>query len=259
TPAEPAAVLTDLGVLLAHMGREEEAARHLLAALDHDPDSGDAYAGLGYVRDRQQRLEEAHQLFAQALERAPRDATSYLLLGRHLSTLASGGGLAGDGSDVVALAGQARTAFASAAETDPSYGEAWAMRGIAQLLPGGDPGDGIPHLERAVRLLPGRTDLMLQLVGLYARAGREDEALALAEGTLARLSDPETAAAAHEEIERWGLIRAADEALAAGDSERAVRLFDQAVSITSDPELRSRMEERLAELQTRLEPEPRPR
>ncbi len=251
----PATVLTGLGDLLAHLGREEEAARHLHRALEYEPDSGDAWAGLAYVRDRQQRLAEAHELWSRALELVPRSASSYLLCGRHLLTLSEGGGLAGDGSDRMALADRARRVLGIATGIDPAFGEAWVMRGVAHLLPGGDAAEGIEHLERARALLPGRSDVLLHLVQLYVREGREDEAIALAEGALSRIADPQRVAAAHEEIERWGLVRSANEALRAGDVESGIDLFDRAISVTSDPDLRSEMEEKLEGLRRRLEGE----
>ncbi len=251
--ADPATVLVGLGDLLAHMGREDEASQHIHRALEHAPESGDAWAALAYVRDRQQRLKEADELWSRALEAVPRTAVSYLLAGRHYLTLAEGGGLEGDGSELQELADQARWVLAAATEIDPSFGEAWLMRGVAHLLPGSDAAEGIPHLERARQLLPGRSDVLLHLIQLSVRDGREDEAIAIAEGPLTRIAEPEEVAAAHEEIERWRLVRSANEALQAGEIEAGLELFDRAISVTSDPDLRSQMEERLAALRRRLE------
>ncbi len=251
--AEPTAVLAGLGDLLAHMGREDEASRHLHEALEHDPESGDTWAGLAYVRNRQQRLTEAHELWQRALELVPRVATSYLLCGRHLMALAEGGGLVGDGSDRQQLAEQARWVLGTATELDPAFGEAWVMRGVAHLLPGGEPAEGIPHLRRARELLPGRSDVLLHLVQLLVRDGREDEAVAITEGSLSGIAEPEVVAAAQEEIERWRLVRSANEALRAGDVEAGLKLFDRAISVTSDADLRAQMEERLSIMRQQFE------
>ncbi len=252
-PAEPAAVLAGLGDLLAHMGREEEAARHLHRALEYAPEAGDAWAGLAYVRDRQQRLTEADELWTRAIALGPRLASSYLLYGRHLMTLSQGGGLVGDGTDRARLAERARRALAGATAIDPSYGEAWRMRGVAHLLAGGDPAEGIDHMLRARELFPGRGDVLLHLVQLYVRAGREGEARALVDGELSRVAEPQELAAAREEIERWGLVRSANEAILAGDFETGLLLFDEAISVTSDPDLRLEMEEKLLDLRRRFD------
>ena len=66
-PAPAADLLTDLGGMLARMGREVEAERHLRLALDYAPDHPDAHAGLAYVRDREARVPEAEQLFLRAI------------------------------------------------------------------------------------------------------------------------------------------------------------------------------------------------
>ncbi len=253
--ADPAVVLTQLGDLLAHMGREEEAAHHIHRALEYAPESGDAWAALAYVRDRQQSLSEAHTIWEAAIDLVPVTPTSYLLHGRHLMTLVEGGGLVGDGSDRLELATAARQALATATELDATYGEAWAMRGVANLLPGGEVEEGIRHMLTARDLLPGRSDVLLHLVQLYVRAGRESDARAIAEGELSRIAEPEEVAAAQEEIERWGLVRSANEALSVGDYEIGLDLFDQAISVTSDPDLRRQMEERLIDMRRRFEEE----
>jgi hypothetical protein len=55
--------------------------------------------------------------------------------------------------------------------------------------------------------------------------------------------------AVNEAIERKVLTHAAQEALEAGEIDEGLSLFDQAVSITTDPALREQMEERLLALQ----------
>ena len=65
----------------------------------------------------------------------------------------------------------------------------------------------------AIQHHSARSDILLHLVQLYVRADRDDEAMALAEGELSRIATPEEVASAHEEIERWGLVRSANEAL----------------------------------------------
>ncbi len=253
-PAPPAPLLAALGDLLAHMGREAEAERHFALALDYDPGFADARAGLAYLRDRQGRHAEAAALWEQAVaaeggEGAAAGALTHLLYGRHLLARARG---EAPGREAALLATAAEAAFARAAELAPEFAEARAMRGYAHLFGGLDPAAGIPHLERARRELPERSDLLLALVQLYVRADREAEARAVVDGDLALRGEPELLQAASEEIERWGLIRSANRAFAEGQAERGLRLLDEAISITSDPELRMRMEERLDTLERRM-------
>ncbi len=256
-PAPPATLLAALGDLLAHMGRDGEAERHLGLALDYDPGFADARAGLAYVRDRQGRRAEAAALWEQAMrwsetaEGTAAGPLAHLLYGRHLLARAREEAAA-PGRGAAELARAAEAAFARAVDLAPGFAEARAMRGYAHLFGGLDPAAGIPHLERARRELPERSDLLVALVQLYLRADREAEARSVVEGDLARRDEPELLAAAREEIERFRLIRAANLALAAGEEERGLRLLDEAISVTSDPELRMRMEERLETLERRI-------
>ncbi len=251
-PARPAEVLAALGDLLAHGGREEEAERHYRLALDYEPERAEALAGIGFVRDLQGRLAEAEEYFRQALAAGPESALTFLLYGRHLVALVQEGSAARERAELEALARRASEAFAAALALEPDYGEALAMLGFCHLLPGLDPAAGIAPLERASELLPGRSDILLHLVQLYLRAERPQAARSLVEGALAEVGGPEALERGREEIERWSLIRAANLAFREGDTESGLRFYDQAVSATSDPELRARMEEQLLELRRRV-------
>ncbi len=257
-PAPPAVLLAALGDLLAHMGRDAEAERHLRLALDYEPDLADAWAGMAYVRDRQDRRAEAAQIWAQAMrgegagEGRSASALAHLLYGRHLLARVREEAPAARAGEAAALAAAAEAAFARAVELAPGYAEARAMRGYAHLFGGLDPTAGVPHLEAARRELPERSDLLLTLAQLYLRADREAEARAVVEGDLARRDEPEILAAAREEVERSSLIGSANRAFASGEPELGLRLLDEAVSITSDPDLRMRMEERLDTLSRRV-------
>lgn len=250
--APPADVLSDLGELLARMGREVEAERHLRLALDYVPDHADAHAGLGYVRHREGRAPEAEQLFRRAVELESRRALTYLLYGRHLLTAAQSGGLAGEAGTPRALARRARDAFRVAVGLDGDFAEARAMLGYSHLFGDLDPSEGIAHMERATAELTGRSDLFFQLLQLYLRAGRSAQADALVDHELPRFGDDELLARAREEVRRWRLVQAANEALAGGEYEQGLRLLDEAISVTTDPALRARLMERLDTLERQL-------
>ena len=57
---------------------------------------------------------------------------------------------------------------------------------------------------------------------------------------------------AREEIERSELLHAAVEALRDGRVDEALRLFDEAIAVTSDQELRDRMAAQLNRLQAQF-------
>lgn len=245
-PERGADTLFHLGDLLVHMGRREEAERHFRRALDLDPRHPEALAGLALLRDLDGRYGEAEVLYRDAVARS-RDPLVPLLYGRHLLQRVQ----AGDG-EASELAPAARAALASAIDLDADFAEAHALYGLAHLLDDADPAPGIVALTKAHAWLPERHDVTFHLLQLYLK----DEDFAGAERVLAKeiagRAEPEQALAAREEIDRARLLYQASAALEEGDAERAVELYDEAISVTSDPEMREQMEGRLRGLQERL-------
>jgi tetratricopeptide (TPR) repeat protein len=247
--APPSSVLNDLGSLLLRIGDETAANRFFNVALEYDPGNGDAYASLGYSRHLAGRFEEADVLFAEAMERAPRDPRSFLLFGRHLLGRLEDARRAGDSEAVAAAAGTAVGAFESAIDLMPDFAEAWALLGSTYLYGGFESARGVVCLERAIDLLPGRIDLYFQLLQLELRAGDIEEARRLAAGPIERPGGEEWVMRAEEEIDRTMLLREADEALREGRLEEGRDLLEQAIQITSNPDLRYRLELNLERLE----------
>jgi len=245
TPLPPAEMLVELGELAARVGDRDGAVRHFDRALAREPRHAGALAGLAWVDDLEARFAEAEVLYRDALRLGTEDPVVYLRWGRHLLRTLD---LEPQGPAARARADRARQAFRRVSELDPSFAEGWAMQGIAQLAPGGDPADGIASLVRAIDRLPARLDLVVRLVSLEVRAGRFERAQARVEGTLAGRADPATVAAAREEVERGRLLDSAQQAFDDGRFDQALGLFDQAVSVTSDPVLRERLDARLRAL-----------
>jgi tetratricopeptide (TPR) repeat protein len=245
----PEEVHVQLGDLATALGRRETAQRHFLAALELAPTHPGALAGLAYLQDLQGSLDEARLLYRDALAANPSDALPWLRYGRHLlGRLAAGA----PPEEAAELAETAREVLARAVVLEPHFAEARALLGRAYLFGGADPAHGVAHLERARRALPLRMDLAADEIQLLVRAGRFGRARALVEGVLARWAEPELVARAEEEIERGELIHAANRALEAGDGEEAVRLLDEAVSRTSDPELGAHLEAQLEALRRQV-------
>ena len=126
------------------------------------------------------------------------------------------------------------------------------MLGYSHLFGDLDAGEGVPHLERAVAELTGRSDLLFHLLQLYLKDGQVERAEKLVDRELTRFGDEELVAQAREEVRRSVLIRAANRALAGGEYEQGLLLLDQAISVTTNPTLRSQLIERLDTLERRL-------
>ncbi|MDH3743873.1 MAG: DUF1570 domain-containing protein, partial [Acidobacteriota bacterium] len=252
----PSDLFSLLGDLVVRQGLEQRAETLYSLSLAHDPDHAEAHAGLAFVRDLQSRLEEAEVLYRQALEMGPRQARSYLLYGRHLLARLPGAREEGGVEAAAALAEAAQLAFAQAADLDPEFAETHAMLGYSHLFTPGDAARGIAPLEKAQKLLPGRSDVVFHLLQLHLKLGHFDRARELTNGVLARIGGEDMVYRANEEIERASLIRAANEALREGRHEEGLRFLDNAIAVTSDPQVRAELERELHSLEARLPSSP---
>ncbi len=284
-PLASADVLFHLGDLQLRLGRSDLAQRHFSAALDRAPNHPESLAGLAVIRDQESRYDEAEVLYRDVLEIGSVDPLTYVRYGRHLLAgikgeaggesirLPSSGGTfeagrsseggaqafgepSGDRGERLAaaekLAAGARAAFAVAVDLDRHYAEARALFGYAHLFGTVDPVPGIKALQEARHQLPDRDDLTLFLLQLQLKKKDFEQARRLLEGDLREHAGEQAVLWAEEEIERAELLHAASEALASGEAEEALSLFDQAIALTSDQDLRDRMAARLAELQRRF-------
>jgi tetratricopeptide (TPR) repeat protein len=251
--ASPASVLNDLAALVLRLGDDVTADRFYDLALAYEPENGDSHAGLAHVRDIGQRFEEAGILFGQAFELQPRDARSYVLYGRHLLARIEEARRSGKAGAVSELAGRASEALRTALELKSDYAEASALLGAVHLVTGLDASEGIAPLERAVDLLPGRVDLFFQLLQLEVRSDGFARARQLAAGPIRRLGGEEWGLRADEEIERMDYLRQADTALREGRLEEGRTFLEQAIAVTSDPDLRGRLAANLERLDREAE------
>ncbi len=249
TPASAADLLTHLGDLLLSQRRPAEAERHYGLALAYDGFHAGAHSGLAALRDEGGRLEEAGVLHREALALEPAAALPYLRYGRHLLSRLQQTPPAD--ADAGAMAETARAVLATAARLEPSFAECRALLGAAQLLPGGEPERGVALLEEARRELPQRPDVVFNLLQLYLVQDRIEPAAALLRGSPARLAEAGLLARAQEALERTALLKAARVALADGDLEEGRRLYDRALEVTTDAEMRAALAAQRASLEQR--------
>ena len=245
----PADVLVQLGDLVLHLGRGQDAERHFQLALDHHPEHADAHAGLAHVRDRQARLEEAKLLYQDAVKLGSQSALTYLWYGRLLLRSLT----TGIEESAASRAERARGLFRTVVQIEPGFAEGHALLGVAHLFGDVDPGAGITSLRRAIDRVPSRLDWVFRLVQLLLKDEQPDQAEAWIDQVLVERATPEKVDAAREEVARWRLITGANSALEAGEIDEALRLYDEAVEVTSDPTLRASMAEKLLALQAQYD------
>lgn len=245
----PADALYHLGDLSVHLQKLDQGEKLFHQALERRPGHGDTHAGLAYIRDLQGRYSEAETLYRDALASGSLRVLSYLHHGRHALALAQAEGRAG------AVQGeQARRSLSEAVRLLPSFGEAHGLLAGAQALNGGDLKAALKSILRARKLLPSRPDLTARHIQILLKDRRVDEAERLLQGTLETQTDDfEMIDGLWEDVDRTRLILKSEFAFEKGDLEAGLMHFDEAVSLTSDEELRLQLENRLLELQAEVE------
>jgi tetratricopeptide (TPR) repeat protein len=147
---------TNLGMLLADEGKNDAAAAHFETALRLDPNDEPAI-GLGNVRMRQDRFDEAAALCEQAARRAPRNAVARYNLGNAMRRL-------GRAEDAIARYREALALDPRSAATHNNLGSA--------LLDVGNLDEAEAAFQETLRLSSGDTDAEINL-GLLASAREE--------------------------------------------------------------------------------------
>lgn len=163
--------LVRLGTLLGRISEERlpEAEQYFRAALAEKPSDAGALAGIGELRLRQKNEKEALDQFAKAVATGSADSRVWFQYGRTLLQELSRQAAPLSEEHRQSL-DRAREALKKSLQLEPGFVEARATLGRSYLFEDGDHvGEGISALEEAVRLLPSRTDLALDLARLYER------------------------------------------------------------------------------------------
>jgi tetratricopeptide (TPR) repeat protein len=242
--------LAALGNLLAHAQEEKlpDAEAYFQAALDSKTAGPQALAGLGYVRMRQKRYDEARDYLEKAVAADSRDSQAHYLYGELLMRSLSRGSDTAPASeeDRRKTIETARATFQRSIELNPDFPEAHAGLGQTYYSESGkDVSVGIRELELAVKALPSRTDLALGLARLYERQGEEQKSEAL----LASLGTAGQRALQSKKIHsEWktGLDRV-NALLAEGKEDEAVAVMEKIVADAPDS-LRPSMQDELDKL-----------
>lgn len=187
---------SNLGVVLATVGRANEAVAHYRKAIESEPDYPDAYTNMGIAMARAGKPEEGIPYLEKAAQLSPWDAKVHSNLG---AALAESGRAAdaiaecekalqlrpGDSEAhanlAIALAKTGRldeaiANFEKALVRDPDSGEIHANLAGA-LLEKGRLDDAIPHFEKAVAANPISPELIFYLGRLLATRGRFADAI----------------------------------------------------------------------------------
>lgn len=210
--AEP---LASIGCAL--LGRQppqrEDAEAYLREALAIDGGHPGACAGMAWLLTQRGRHDEARRWADRALERDPVQAPVVRAFANPLLLAAQE--QPGEGARRAA-ATLVRGAITRALRSSPDDPELESLLARTYVIdPGSDPEPAYPHAVRAAEALPGRHDVLLDLLSIAAMTGREEEAARL---FAAHFRDPGNE---HHALALRGLlagdVRAANALIAKGD------------------------------------------
>ncbi len=148
--------------------RLDEAADHFRAALQENPGSGRALAGLALVAESRARWERAEDFYRRAVAVAPEDPGVLYRWGHF--ALRRG-----------ASREEGLEALRRSVTLEPGLGGAWLDLARALLATPGTEAEGLVAATRASELLPGRRDAAMVLVEAALRAGRRELAMSAAD------------------------------------------------------------------------------
>jgi TolA-binding protein len=234
-------VVCRLGEFLAHQRDERipEAERYFQAVLASNPSSAPAFAGLGYLRDRQKQYDDAYRYLQKAIAAGSTDFRVYFYAGRvrwdeFARETHSSEALAKNR----ALLDEARADFRKSVELNPEFPEAQAALGRTYLVEQGPAvDDGIAALEIARKKLPSREDVAADLAALYDLKGdktRGDAVLKSAGAT-------ETLAKRGQRSQLEASLEDVNKLLEQGKDDEALALFDGMIAKSSG-EIRTELE-----------------
>jgi len=229
-----AEVLYALGNLLVHAGPGLLADGQAFLAESVRLDSGHAaaHAALAATYAFLNRNTEAIEEFEKAIGAGTTDPAVYLLYGETLLENAQRDASNPKGSSAADFT-RSRQLFERAAQLDPASARAWAGIGATYIVSSGDFKAGIAALEKSLSLGAAQDDVAFNLVQLYARAGRREDAQRIVDSVLSKSSDPELIRRAHDAVV-FADVKRAEDLLNTGKREEAAALAKHALSETTN-------------------------
>ncbi len=177
----------NLGICLTKVGRLPEASGHFEQALLLKPDLAEAHNNLGIVLAKTGRLPEARGHFEQALRIKPNDAEAHNNLGL---ALANTGRIQ-----------EAMEQFRRALQLKADYPDAHFNLGNALTKADRQP-EAIAHFEQALLLKPDYAEAYFNLALAYANTRQSSEAIAAARKALV-IAQAKGQTALSKQIENW--------------------------------------------------------
>lgn len=234
-------------ILHANVERRLDAANYFEAALtlarSAGIDHGPSHAALGEVAELGGDMEAASRSYGLAVEHAGGDALVQFLYGQSLlATLNQRRPTDDEGK---ARLQQAIASLEVGVEARPDFAEAWANLGFAYGLEESPSGDAVAALSKAQELLPGRTDIALNLLLAHAKEGQRASADSLYQRLEWMGASPSDLGRAREILLQMDYREANRLVRKENRLDDAIALFTRIQAASQDPNLRQRAAERI--------------
>jgi hypothetical protein len=199
-------LFTELGNLSLAIGESAQARGYLERAIEHEPGSARALAGLGDALAAERDFAGAEQRYREALAADPDDALALLGLANLLAAQARD---SADGARRAELVREARDHYERSRALPGALPEADAGLAASYLLAGEDPAQGREPLRAARAALPGDPELARVEVQFALATGDSDAARRTAALLLTRARDASELEAARALLDQTGVRAAA--------------------------------------------------
>ncbi len=186
-----------VGDLLLHMNRTAEAQAILATSLRLDPRLAEARAVLAVLLASQGKSGEAKA----EIDKVPSGSANFLL-GYYRALVLSGAAAPGGGAANLEQAETVRRELAKVIEINPAFTESYNLLATYNANAGVPAPVCIELVQRALRITPGRQELLLTLARLQLRNGDWTTARDIADGVAGAPTTPELAAEARKVQER---------------------------------------------------------
>jgi tetratricopeptide (TPR) repeat protein len=189
SPMTDAEAKANLGDLLSHSRRLEDAEAQLTEALAMDPGSAMANSSMGLVKMRQRKFDEAKKYLEKAVAEDQQNFMVYFRYAYALSREYT------DPHNIISpysedTAKKMRAALTRSVALNPGYAESYSLLAMISLVRNENIEEGVSNLEKAIALAPGNQSYQINLASLYMNREQYDKARPIIENIIRTADDP---------------------------------------------------------------------
>ncbi|HWW62267.1 MAG TPA: hypothetical protein VN181_12925 [Thermoanaerobaculia bacterium] len=233
-------VLYALGNLLAHSNTSTigDGAMFLEESVRSNPKNAEAHAALGYVHEVRNDRASATAEYEKAVALNSSDAEVYIAYG---ATILERAGENRRETEIT----RARKLFERAVQLDANSARGYAGIGATYVISEEDSAPGIAALEKSLSLAASQQDVAFNLIQLYARVGRRNDAQRVFDSILAGSGDPEQVRQGREAV-LLADVKLSEDLLSEGKTAEATAMMRKILGATTNDRLKAHLQRVLA-------------